>query len=957
MIYLFNKNEELFKIIPKKDVIDPITDEILNGLLQIDVEVLDKHFEYVKNAEFIGHKDYENKNIFYLYKINSINTNNYNLKITGLHTVFDDLKSYGYIKDKRPTNTTADIALAQILEGSRWEVGNVQVSNTGSANFYDISRLDALSKLIDVWKCEIGYRMIFDGQKIIGRYIDLYNQRGTDTGKRFVYGTNALTIEYEENKNEIYTALVGRGKGEEKYDEEGNPTGGYGRKITFENIEWSKSNGDPVDKPLGQDYVEIPEMTSLYGYSDGSPRVKLVDYNDIEDPEELLQVTYNDLSNTSRPKVQFKSTVERIGDIHIGDTVRIIRQDFGFYYTARVFEIKRNLLNNAKTEVKLGDYINRSSAKKNKELRNELKNLSNALSEVAINMDIKKESLVQQMQDYLVTSLYNEDGYNYDLRAGNEYGLPAGYYSFDSPIELNPTKVIYVGAGKMAIANEKDSNGDWKWTTWGTGDGLVADAIVAGMLSGGKVKWDLGTGTFLIGNSLEDYNFLFDGSTLKLKNVEIQSYATETRVSEIVDEKANELSVYTWVKYSNSADGTGMDDDPTDKLYIGIATNMPNSAPSTNPADYKWTKIKGDRGVPGKTGEDGRTSYVHIKYSNDGGKTFTGNLGEDPGSWLGTYVDFFPEDSTSTSDYTWNKVKGEKGPQGVEGPAGKDGQSLYTWVKYADSQTSGMSDYPDGKEYIGLAYNKTTPTESSDYNDYTWTKIKGEQGIQGEKGDDGKDTYIWIKYSDDEEGNGISDDPTNKMYLGIAYNKDTPTESDNPSDYTWSAMYNEEKLNEKADNEDLNNAVETINTEYTSYVNKTVEGLEQSFTQTMTNADNDVIEQLRGEIQASADSLNLSFSELDTNIGEANAKINEIKSYFNFSTEGLGIGKTDSPIKLLLTNDRLEFRENDTPVSWFTNQTQYINSLQVVKDATVGNHKIEKYNDEITLIRWVGGEA
>lgn len=76
---------------------------------------------------------------------------------------------------------------------------------------------------------------------------------------------------------------------------------------------------------------------------------------------------------------------------------------------------------------------------------------------------------------------------------------------------------------------------------------------------------------------------------------------------------------------------------------------------------------KGEQGIPGPKGETGatgaagKTSYFHIKYSNDGGKTFTGNNGEDVGDWMGTYVDFTQSDSGSVSAYKWMKTKGAQG--------------------------------------------------------------------------------------------------------------------------------------------------------------------------------------------------------------------------------------------------------------------------------------------------------
>lgn len=165
---------------------------------------------------------------------------------------------------------------------------------------------------------------------------------------------------------------------------------------------------------------------------------------------------------------------------------------------------------------------------------------------------------------------------------------------------------------------------------------------------------------------------------------------------------------------------------------------------------------------------------------------------------------------------------GETGPQGIQGVKGKDGVTYYTWVKYADSPTSGMSDNPSGKKYIGLAYNKISPNESTAYSDYSWSLIKGEkgdkgdkgsigetgpqgpqgkQGIQGEKGDtgpqgpqgvkgtDGKNgtsSYFHIAYANSADGKtsfSVSD-PSNRAYIGT-YVDNTPNDSTDHTKYTW----------------------------------------------------------------------------------------------------------------------------------------------------------------------------
>ena len=115
-------------------------------------------------------------------------------------------------------------------------------------------------------------------------------------------------------------------------------------------------------------------------------------------------------------------------------------------------------------------------------------------------------------------------------------------------------------------------------------------------------------------------------------------------------------SQYVHIRFSAYSNGNNFVTTPSDTTeYMGVAVTTSSTAPSYY-TDYVWTKIKGDPGVgtPGEKGADGRTSYVHIKYSNDG-TSFTDNNGEEIGSWIGTYTDFTEADSLDFSKYTWKK--------------------------------------------------------------------------------------------------------------------------------------------------------------------------------------------------------------------------------------------------------------------------------------------------------------
>lgn len=306
-------------------------------------------------------------------------------------------------------------------------------------------------------------------------------------------------------------------------------------------------------------------------------------------------------------------------------------------------------------------------------------------------------------------------------------------------------------------------------------------------------------------------------------------------------------TLYVWIKYADDAKGTNMSDAPEGKTYMGMAWNKPTSKESTNAADYSWSLIKGADGKDGKTpvkgvdyfdgvssyvwiryatdakgtgmtaipstttgyigtattttavaptnasayvwakyigekGAKGDGGYIHIAYANsaDGKTGFDTTIGTGK-SYIGQYTDNIEDDSTNPSKYTWSLIKGA------------DGKTLYTWLKYADSPTSGMSDSPAGKTYMGIAVNKTSITESSNYSDYTWSLIKGTDGISV-KGDKGDTVYIWVKYADDAKGNGMSEYPDGKKYIGLAYNKTTATESNNASDYIWSLIQGEDAV-------------------------------------------------------------------------------------------------------------------------------------------------------------------
>ena len=236
----------------------------------------------------------------------------------------------------------------------------------------------------------------------------------------------------------------------------------------------------------------------------------------------------------------------------------------------------------------------------------------------------------------------------------------------------------------------------------------------------------------------------------------------------------------------------------------------------------------GTNGTPGKDGATGKTTYFHVKYSNDGGKTFTSDSGETVGDYIGTYTDFVEADSNSVSSYTWAKIKGpqgiqgpqgvqgekgdkgdtgprglqglqgEKGEQGIQGPRGTTGASgatSYFHIKYSSvanpTSSSQLTETPS--TYIGT-YVDFTPNDSADPKKYTWSRFEGAQGPKGEQGIpgigvDGKTSYLHIAYANSSDGKtGFSiSDSANKLFIG-QYTDFSPDDSTDPSKYKWTLI-------------------------------------------------------------------------------------------------------------------------------------------------------------------------
>lgn len=402
-----------------------------------------------------------------------------------------------YIEDKRNRAANAKACLAKALEGTRWAVGTVETGTiTGTANlaFYHCTVLEAVQKTADTYGLEVQteYQPDPTGNRIGRRIIHLVEHRGTaNTTKRFEYGKDLTQIKRDIDSGDVITRLYGWGKGVEQTNEEGEATGGYGRKISF------------ADVNHGKPYIQDDNALANWGIvgADGTKHHSeaSVDFPDCEDPKELLNLTKAALKTRTTPVVSYTADVTALGQAgydpegtDVGDSVQIIDTSFTtpLRLEGRILQIEEDLAGSlADTKITLGNirqtYTQRMAAQQ--QALDKLVSNSGAWNSAAGGTGPYMKDLIDRINQIMNAT----GGYTY-LKPGQ------GIYVYDKPEDQNPTQCIHIGGGYWRIADHKKPNGDWDFRSLANGKGIFADTVFTGRLSdaAGLNYWDMDTGEF-----------------------------------------------------------------------------------------------------------------------------------------------------------------------------------------------------------------------------------------------------------------------------------------------------------------------------------------------------------------------------------------------------------------------------------------------------------------------------
>ena len=429
ILYQLNKKQDVIGIV-SSDVISATFEEQINTAGNLKFTVAKKLRDDCLYVLF----QRPSATTYVCFKILTETQEDNQVSYTAVESAYDELGAYSYIKDLRPQNRTAKEMLTQILAQTRFSVGYVADTGTQTTNFYYTTVLASLQSVVNLFNLEITFDVVFDpiDNQVKRRLVNLYQQQGARTGRRFEYGDKLLSVTQEQSSEELVTALVGRGSSVQVSEGTDGSPDGYSRKITFADVVWKKSAGNPLDKPAGQEYLEDPAATAVYGFSDGKPRIGFVEFDKIDDKNLLIKATYDKLQELKRPKVSFKASVTDVGNLSLGDTVAIIRHDLKIEYSTRVYKVTHDLLNRQNNTVELGDDFQAAS-------------ITSTISAV--------QDTVQSAKDYSQSALQSANGKN-----TNHFGTSQPQFAVEGDL-------WYKDLGNGETEMYQYQNGNWELIT------------------------------------------------------------------------------------------------------------------------------------------------------------------------------------------------------------------------------------------------------------------------------------------------------------------------------------------------------------------------------------------------------------------------------------------------------------------------------------------------------------
>lgn len=626
------------------------------------------------------------------------------------------------------------------------EVSDKRITNEWTGTTSVLKRLFSLA---NVFSAEIEFETVLNRDYSLKEIVLNVYREHSDTNSGvgeyrndivLRYGKGIAGIRKTTDAEKLYTCIQPTGKDgltingldKKEYDENGN-------------IEYF-TDGAIIRAPQARDRFPSNIVNKADAY------ILMRKEYDTDSKDKLYSMALSDLKTASEPVVTYE--VDGYFDTNIGDTVRMQDQEWTpvLYLQARVSEQVRSLTNPKTAKTVFTNY---------KEL----------MSEISSDLLDRMQDLINKTKIY-TCSIATNNGTIFKNGVGSTT-LTA--YAYNNGVDVSGSLEIrwskdgtefYVGRSVTVNAEDVDTKAVYSFTAFENGvrrgyyevtitnveDGKDGENGIPGVSYYTWLKYaddEQGNG---MSDSPDGKQYM--GIAYNKESPDESLKPADYQWSRITGEGipgkpgADGKTYYTWVRYADDENGTGMSDNPSGKYYIGLAFNKETQTESSNSKDYQWSKYRGDDGIPGTDGEDGRTSYFHVKYSAVANPSSSAQMTETPSKYIGTYVDYTQQDSNNPKDYTWSQFRGDPGENGIPGENGEDGRTSYLHIAYANS-ADGWTDFSTtasaGKQYMGQ-YVDFTERDSANPDMYKWTKVKGENGQDGTDGQDGVGIKSVTKY-------------------------------------------------------------------------------------------------------------------------------------------------------------------------------------------------------------------
>ena len=383
-----------------------------------------------------------------------------------------------------PNPVGAAVALADALDGtSRWTVGTVDVTTTGSLSMYDNSAWDRLRGVVAVWHGEVDAHITVGPDGVVSRCVDLRAHLGTTSvTRRFDWSRDLKSVRRTPAPGPRFCRVIPRGKGEQVESSTGGEA--WTRRINI------KSVNDDVEYLRDEDAelaFRVPDGSGGYEY----PR-KIVIYEDIEDPQELYDTALADLHNHTRPAVTYEAEVQQLAragmdvqGIALGDDVQVVDKEFAEGVDLRI----------------QGRVLRLTYDWVTKELQVTLGRLAPTIADTITRLEgsMRQTSTLAQVLEAGGTAAYLQNligRLNGEINAtgGYSYIVPGlGFRTYDVAVSdpavgNEASKVVEVRGGSIRIANTRTSDGDWDWHTVFTSGHIASDMVTTAHLTAGYIR-------------------------------------------------------------------------------------------------------------------------------------------------------------------------------------------------------------------------------------------------------------------------------------------------------------------------------------------------------------------------------------------------------------------------------------------------------------------------------------